>query len=225
MTRTYALVALAAALLSGLGLFWAAGSMPQIAEENALLESSQALCLGASALVAAILALKDRPHRFIWAFYLLFSLSMFLREVDVEDFGLPTLLIVLGSGLGRNILLAVCWLGLLAWFLRDPRARSTGLLRFLWPWYGIIFCAGCLFYAAGLPFDKQCFPLQKQASRLMEELLEFAGALLLLQVPLAGILPLLRPSAPATVQLRDLDVERPEIPEEELDPEERRRAV
>ena len=79
---------------------------PSVYAENNLLESTQALTL-ALALVFFLVPVFDsvRNDRLIAVFLSLLSLGFILRELDVEQFDLPNLLILLGSGKGRNLLL------------------------------------------------------------------------------------------------------------------------
>ncbi len=71
-----------------------------------LLDSTQVLTL-ALALVFFLVPVFDsvRNDRLIAVFMSLLSLGFILRELDVEQFDLPNILILLGSGKGRNLLL------------------------------------------------------------------------------------------------------------------------
>lgn len=77
-------------------------------EENGVLENMQALIL---VLCAGLFACKapSSPGRLMLVplFLCWLSVSFVFREVDVEDLAVPQWLIALGSGKGRNTLLAV----------------------------------------------------------------------------------------------------------------------
>ena len=71
-----------------------------------LLESTQALTLALSLLFFLVPVFdSSRNDRLIAVFMSLLSLGFILRELDVEQFDLPNILILLGSGKGRNLML------------------------------------------------------------------------------------------------------------------------
>jgi hypothetical protein len=198
MTRNQVFLATAVVVLSGLGSLWLWGRMPQIAAEDGLLEGAQALALGAGTVLSLLLMIKGgRRDSLVWFALLLFFLSILLRELDVEKYGLPTLPTILGSGIGRSVLLGAGWLALIGLFLRDVPGHRKDFLRFFSGWTRTVFLVGCLFYLGGLPFDKDWFGLSKPANLLGEEILEWAAAFFLLQVPLAGLRLLFSPARPS----------------------------
>lgn len=75
--------------------------------ENSVIENIQVLTLVMSAAVF-LLGLKHpkREGKLLLLFLSFLCLSFILREVDVEDFDLPSILIAIGSGMGRNLILA-----------------------------------------------------------------------------------------------------------------------
>ena len=81
--------------------------------ENAVLESLQVLALIISAMVF-LYALKHskREGKLFLLFLSFLCLSFILREVDVEDFDLPSFLIAIGSGTGRNLILGIGFIGM-----------------------------------------------------------------------------------------------------------------
>ena len=79
---------------------------PTVYGENNLLENTQALTL-ALTLLLFLIPLFDsvRNDRLIAVFLSLLTLGFILRELDVEKFDVPNILILVGSGKGRNFLL------------------------------------------------------------------------------------------------------------------------
>ena len=76
--------------------------------ENGLLENVQALTL----IITLFFFLaptfnRFRSDRLLGVFFCFLTLSFILRELDIETFDLPNILILMGSGQGRNLLLAV----------------------------------------------------------------------------------------------------------------------
>lgn len=78
---------------------------PSVYAENNLLESTQALTLALALVFLVPVFDSVRNDRLIAVFMSLLSLGFILRELDVEQFDLPNILILLGSGKGRNLLL------------------------------------------------------------------------------------------------------------------------
>lgn len=150
---------------------------PGITKENGLMENLQALALALGTLVSvAGMLLPDRRYPRFFFFVLTFMLlALFLREVDVERFDLPAILIFLGSGTGRNLLLAGAALLALAVFIKDyknlwPAAVALLTHRDCYPFY-----LGVLLYLAGDVFEKHWFALSRQSSVFLEELCENAA--------------------------------------------------
>ena len=77
-----------------------------IVDENNLLENTQVLVLLLSLVLSIRTAInRVRKDKIISIFFSFLSFGFILREIDLEDFDLPTWIIVLGSGSGRTILL------------------------------------------------------------------------------------------------------------------------
>ena len=90
-------------LLSGVWL-----ENTSVFSENGLLENVQALTL----IITLFFFLaptfnRFRSDRLLGVFFSFLTLSFILRELDIETFDLPNILILMGSGQGRNLLLAV----------------------------------------------------------------------------------------------------------------------
>ncbi len=167
--------------LSAAGVFfflWRLGQIsPDIAQEDSLLEWSQAVILFSAVLVLLVRLAICRPgDRFFPFFFLLLTyITVLLREMDVEDYPLPDLLVFLGSGVGRDILLSAIWIAYLFLLFRKSSKVVVFARSFLRSRTGAYFIAGVVLYLAGLPFDKHFFPLSREADLLLEECFESLG--------------------------------------------------
>lgn len=174
--------------------------------EGGFVESGQWILLGSAALLCLWQLLrKPGAHcRAQLAFLALLYSTLLLREVDLEASALPEVLIFLGSGTGRNILLgggwaAFFWFAVVRWRTWIPGTKDF-LLRNRASWAVV---AGCVCYAAGYPFDKEWLPLGPFANVAAEEVVEltacfffFASAALLVsfgRTTIAPDLPLPQP--------------------------------
>jgi|TARA_B110000503_G_scaffold106153_1_gene158478 hypothetical protein len=145
--------------------------------ENNLLESTQVLTL-ALALVFFLVPVFDsvRNDRLIATFMSLLSLGFILRELDVEQFDLPNILIVLGSGKGRNLLLGAGLLLTFATALFKFRYYLSLSRCFFRHGAGITTLLAGLFLVIGDMFEKIDIPYHV----LYEESLELIGYAILL---------------------------------------------
>lgn len=150
---------------------------PSVYAENNLLESTQALTL-ALALVFFLVPVFDsvRNDRLIAVFLSLLSLGFILRELDVEQFDLPNLLILLGSGKGRNLLLGTGLLLTLVTALFKFRYYLSLSRCFFRHGAGIATLFAGLFLVVGDMFEKIDIPYHV----LYEESLELLGYAVLL---------------------------------------------
>ena len=150
---------------------------PSVYAENNLLESTQALTL-ALALVFFLVPVFDsvRNDRLIAVFLSLLSLGFILRELDVEQFDLPNLLILLGSGKGRNLLLGTGLLLTLVTALFKFRYYLSLSRCFFRHGAGIATLFAGLFLVVGDIFEKIDIPYHV----LYEESLELLGYAVLL---------------------------------------------
>lgn len=150
---------------------------PEIANENGLMENLQALTLAVGVLVAAVgIFLPGRRYpRFVFYVLTIFLLALFLREVDIETFDVPEIVIALGSGTGRNLLLMGVALLVLALFAKDYRTLGPAVLAFLRHRASYPFYLGVLLYLTGNSFEKHWFPLSRPTNIFFEELSENAA--------------------------------------------------
>ena len=125
--------------------------------ENGILETLQAALLALSCLIFLATAIWEKgTGRLVVLFCALLCYGFVLREVDVETFDIPDLLILLGSGTGRNVSLAVglillCLCALFAGF----RAQFRLGLAFAHSRAGLLLLSGLGFLLLGDVFEKQ----------------------------------------------------------------------
>ncbi len=165
--------------LSGLWYLWLYN--PAIADENHLLEWTQVFFLSAAMLVCLIrMGGEDKGEKtFPFGFLFLVFLSAILREVDVEDFPLPDPVILMGSGMGRDIMLTVAWLVYLFFLLRNYHRLPGISIQYLNSHAGRYFMAGTFCYLATISFDKNMLTLGPSISFFGEEALEVVATFLL----------------------------------------------
>ena len=143
-----------------------------IFDENNLLENTQAFVL----LLVFFLFLVPlfepfRGDKLIAVFFAILTLAFLLREVDIEKFDLPKILILLGSGNGRNILLALGFLSTLGFALFKFRYYLDLARCFLRNRTGFATLVAGLFLIVGDMFEKIDVPYHV----LYEESLELLG--------------------------------------------------
>lgn len=82
--------------------------------ENSLIENMQAYFLAIASSVYLVIAIfEHRSDKLIIVFCTVLCLGFLLRELDVERFDVPYALILIGSGTGRNLILATAVLVIL----------------------------------------------------------------------------------------------------------------
>ena len=125
--------------------------------ENGILETLQAVLLALSCLIFLATATWEKgTGRLVVLFCALLCYGFVLREVDVETLDIPDLLILLGSGTGRNASLAVglillCLGALFAGF----RAQLRLGLDFARSRAGLLLLSGLGFLLLSDVFEKQ----------------------------------------------------------------------
>ena len=162
--------------LNILATYWVINSgMSQLHAENNLLENIQVTLLVLTTLAFLThLLLAGKYHHAFALYVALFCFSSILRELDVETFAIPEILILLGSGTGKKIMLASLWLFLAGYsvinyqkikprYWRDLALEKSTL---------IIFLGGCLLIFGGL-FDRRIIDVYHY--QFYEELLETNG--------------------------------------------------
>lgn len=100
-------------------------------QENALLENLQALILSISFFVFLMVLKEKRNDRTLVLFFAILCLSFVLRELDVERFDLPEIIIFLGAGKGRNFMLLAGFSTTLFFFIKHRVAYNKVLRAFI----------------------------------------------------------------------------------------------
>jgi len=159
-------------------LFWAFG-MRQIADEDNLMENMQAVVILFSIAVFVTQALRvgSTQRLTLWAAAWL-SLSFLLRELDIEDTpGMPALLVDLGSGSGRNWMLAGGWLLILVLTLIHVYRARPVLMNLVQTWLRspafLLMVSAATLLVLGEFFEKGLS--HWWANAFFEELSEFSG--------------------------------------------------
>lgn len=120
----------------------------QFYQEHEIVENLQALLLTLSCIFFLIYSffLEKRSSLILLSFSLL-CLTFFLREVDVEDLELPAFLILIGSDVGRNIIISILWALIALFMALDFRNMKNLVFLFLLSNSGILMliCASLLF--------------------------------------------------------------------------------
>jgi hypothetical protein len=161
--------------------------------ENGLIENLQAgLLVAACAIYLATAALEKRPDKPVLLACALLCYGFVVRELDVETFAIPQVLIAVGSGVGRTVSLALAFgaLGLYV-ALTGPARHVRAAVAFARSRPGRLFLAGCVFLVIGDRFE-QATLLTRHV--FLEEMAELFGYLLILLSSIAGNAYLHRPA-------------------------------
>jgi len=160
--------------------------MTQLHEENGLLENIQVLLL-ALTIAAFFLQLyfRKNSHRIFPLSGSFLCLVFILRELDVEKLNVPQIFIILGSGSGRNILMAVLGVSLLIYAIFNFRSIRLLLPQFFLKTSSLTILAGVLFLVSGGLFDKEI--IETVHYQFFEEILEVNGYYLMLAGAVIGM--------------------------------------
>ena len=141
-------------------------------DENNLLENTQAVILALSFLMFLVPILNSgRRDRLLAVFFAMLALGFILRELDVERLNVPNLLVLLGSGDGRNILLATGFSCVLVIALFNFRYYLNLASCFLRARVGVTAMVAGIFLVLGDTFEN----IDIAHNMLFEESLELMG--------------------------------------------------
>ena len=141
-------------------------------DENNLLENTQAVILALSFLMFLVPILNSgRRDRLLAVFFAMLALAFILRELDVERLNVPNLLVLLGSGGGRNILLATGFSCILVIALFNFRYYLNLASCFLRARVGVTAMVAGIFLVLGDTFES----IDITHNVLFEESLELMG--------------------------------------------------
>lgn len=148
-----------------------------IYKENGIVENTQVFILFITFLAFIIPSFyQNRNDKLIFIFFSLLILNFMLRELDVEEFNLPKILIIIGAGIGKKILLAIGFTSILLYATFDIKHYlhlSNELLRSKAG--SLIFTAPVFLFLGGFFEDAQF-----QHHEYFEEISELTGYILLL---------------------------------------------
>lgn len=144
--------------------------------ENGGMEDAQVLAVSLSLVLFLFAAVSSqRSERLFYSSLVLLCLSMILRELDMEDYGLHPIITGLTSGSGRNSLVGFLWVCCLLFFLKDPQASRRVLSQWIRSFEGRLMMVAGLFFLSAWPLDKELLQMSSHTSRVLEELLELNG--------------------------------------------------
>ncbi|MGJ8656382.1 MAG: hypothetical protein ACSHX6_08020 [Akkermansiaceae bacterium] len=160
------------------------GGKAELIEENNVVESSQVYLYIFSAVILLIKGFSVRHiDRWLYLFFGVTCLSFVFRELDVEDFDVPQIVILIGSGKGRNWIFIIAFTLLIHVFI----SRYMKVLKSFKQWkYSIVVqvCLfGCSMLLLGAIGDEYDMPL-------FEEVCELNGAFF---IALSALLFIVKP--------------------------------
>lgn len=143
----------------------------KIAIEDHDLENTQVILLFVSGVIyLQTLIYAQKGQRLFPSAGALLCLSFILRELDVEKFDLPQVIILIGHGLGRNILLISLWLLVIVIFIRNYKHYLEIAVYLLMTRSALLMIAGGLLLIVGDLFEDRVFGVNFH--QLYEELSE-----------------------------------------------------
>lgn len=164
--------------------FWKINAL--VTAENALLELGQGAFLLLAAMVQGVRAFsahKSGLKRDIRLGLALFTLALFLREVDVDRLGTSEAWDILEKVLRAAALLLT--LGFALHMSRRIKLAVRNLGKILLAPTVLVSLLACVLYACGWPFDRELFSIDKSLSVWFEETFELDACLLFFCAALA----------------------------------------
>jgi len=152
--------------------------------EEGILEIMQAFFIAVSMVIYAFCAFFDRAigTRLTSLTLSLLSLSFLLRELDVGKYDIPSIFILLGSGIGKNVLTGLLWIFLFIVLFKLRKKFWQSNNGFLSSKQGQLLMISALMLLLGALMDKNIFSLETDTTRFYEELLELLGYVYLFTV-------------------------------------------
>jgi hypothetical protein len=138
--------------------------------ENALLENAQVLFLAVAAIGYLVIAPSHQYERLINSAIALLCFSFVLRELDIEHLNLADVLVTLGSGTGRNILLAFLWVSLSAYGFATINNKLSMARQFISSYAFLALTIAFLLLMVGAVMDRKVIEFSHAV--LIEELAE-----------------------------------------------------
>ena len=156
-----------------------AGSTNVLVQENGIFENAQVALLFLAGVVFMVRSFTEgRKVRHIFWMGTWFCLSCILRELDVEDLTVPQWVSLLGSGMGRNLLMGFGWIVLSAFFIKLYPELKGSFRKFYQSRTAIFLLSSGSILFLGSVFDHRS--VSSDQSKFWEELFETIGYFLLL---------------------------------------------
>ncbi len=150
-------------------------------KENGTLENIQVLLLFATFLIFLLPTLyQKRNDKLIFGFFSLLILNFILRELDVEELVIPKILILIGSGTGRKVLLAIGFVSILLYATFNFKYYTNLSKELFQSKAGALIVISPIFLFLGGFFEDAQF----QHNEYFEEISELIGYILLFFVAL-----------------------------------------
>ncbi len=149
-------------------------------KENGPLENIQVVTLMLACLVFFTpVVSQKRMDKLILLFFAFLCLSFIVREIDVEKFDIPEILIVLGSGIGRNIILGTGFIAIFSYAFFNFSYYKHLSISFLRSKNGVSMITAGIFLGIGSAFEHAKLV---QHHQFFEEMSELTGYVLILLV-------------------------------------------
>jgi len=155
-------------------------NQPSIYAENGPLENIQVFTLSLACLVFFLPAVcQERNDKLFQLFLSLLCLSFVLREVDIEDLNVPNILISIGSGTGRNVLLIIGFIAIFSSMLFNLTHQKKVLKRYVLSKGGLLLVTAGILLCIGSLFEEMTLVAHHA---FFEEMSELTGYVIILLV-------------------------------------------
>lgn len=184
-------------ILANLLIYYEAeiGGNTEIYKEDNFLENLQVLIIFISGVACSLAMINVQKDQRILPFIgALFSFSCITREFDIEKHDFPQLMILLGSGWGRKILVTSLWLSVVFVLVRNNKRYLRMAVNLLATRTGLFAITGGLFLILGTLFEEQVFDVKSYV--FYEELAEMNGYYFILLSSLTLFFDLQRSTKP-----------------------------
>lgn len=142
-------------------------------QEGAFIENTSAFCyLSGSLILFASALIRSHFRRWLTLFFALCCLTFFLREVDIADINVPSIVKLLGADSTKDMILATGFLFLTYHFLKHYRHLTSEMPNLLKSKIAILTLTGCSLVIIG---DS----LEKLHWMFLEEFVEMNGSWLI----------------------------------------------
>jgi hypothetical protein len=138
------------------------------------MENLQAGCLAIACIlfVPCLIRPAATTGRFACWCLALLLLAMFLREVDVESLSVPSSIVWIGSGFGRNLLLGTAFVGTFVAMALRPNESIGQIFQYAFSRVGALLFVGGVLYVCSIPFDNNLLGLSFETNLFCEEAVE-----------------------------------------------------